>query len=465
MPDQHPSARVAAPPATPPDALRAALVESRKRLRGLVALAADFAFETDAWGRFAFVTPDPALGWAAGMLIGQPASLLLADGHGGGGFDPFRVTVPVRHKRVWLKRGDGGVTCLGVAAEPLLDATGSIIGVRGIGTDITDTDRQAAQVTASLRRAEVLDHILTRVGAEVLAPRMMKAALEALTNALGCEGAAVVLAPSDGTPATLAHQCGAGAPDLLPCIMALLPTDGPPRQTFSVDGRPMLVAGCQTRFGDHGAIAVWRPADARAWDHEERQLVGSSASIVRMVLEHEAIQREMYKQARIDPLTGLLNRRAFLEDIARHIERLDREHLPGALMFADVDNFKPVNDTFGHEIGDLVLVRLAEILRQVVRPSDVIARLGGDEFAIWMSGADHMTAAERAEALRLTVPAHLAKVIGGGEPKLTLSIGIACRAPDSPEALDGLIRRADMAMYHVKRNGRAHWHVALEEPA
>ena len=74
-----------------------------------------------------------------------------------------------------------------------------------------------------------------------------------------------------------------------------------------------------------------------------------------MVLEHEAIQGEMERQARTDPLTGLMNRRAFLEDLVRHAERLDREELPGTLMFADLDNFKTVNDRLGHEIGDQVL--------------------------------------------------------------------------------------------------------------
>jgi diguanylate cyclase (GGDEF)-like protein len=95
-----------------------------------------------------------------------------------------------------------------------------------------------------------------------------------------------------------------------------------------------------------------------------------------MVLEHEAIQREMAKQARTDPLTGLLNRRAFIEEMARQIDRLDREGLPGKLMFADLDNFKPLNDGLGHEAGDEALRRVAKLLRDTVRPTDLVARLG-----------------------------------------------------------------------------------------
>ena len=167
---------------------------------------------------------------------------------------------------------------------------------------------------------------------------------------------------------------------------------------------------CQSRFGDPACLAVWRVAGARPWDNEDRLLLAAAANLIRFVLEHEAIQREMARQARTDPLTGLLNRRAFLEEIARCAERLDREEMPGTLMFVDLDNFKVVNDAMGHDMGDQVLVHTATLLRNVVRPTDLVARLGGDEFAVWMNGADHMTAAERAEQLRTQVPREMSEL-------------------------------------------------------
>ena len=265
--------------------------------------------------------------------------------------------------------------------------------------------------------------------------------------------------------ALLAHRAGGGADEVLAEATALLATASDPAVASAKGGRPILVAVCHTRFGANAGIALWRSPGSRGWDNEDKLLIHAAASLIRMVLEHEAIQQEMARQARTDPLTGLLNRRAFLEEMARHIDRLDREDQPGTLLFADLDCFKPVNDRLGHEVGDQVLVRTADILRNTVRPSDLVARLGGDEFALWLNGADHMTAAERAEHLCAEVPRELREITGDGGPSPTMSIGIATRAAGSKEPVDSLMRRADQAMYEVKRSGRGHWRVAAEEPA
>jgi diguanylate cyclase (GGDEF)-like protein len=444
--------------------LRHALLDSRQRWRDLVLTAADFVYETDAWGRFVFVMPDPTLGWSAATLIGQPAELLLAGGIVANGFNPFGVTTPVRRRRAWLQRADGGTVMLALSAAPLLDAEGRIAGTRGMGVDWSEFDDSAARVAAALRRGEVLDHILWRMGQEVLAPRMMQSALDALTNALGAEGAAVIDV-CGGATALVAHRAGGGADEVLAEATALLATAGDPAVASAKGGRPILVAACRTRFGADAGVALWRSPGSRGWDNEDRLLIHAAAGLIRMVLEHEAIQQEMARQARTDPLTGLLNRRAFLEEMARRIDRLDREDQPGTLLFADLDCFKPVNDRLGHEVGDQVLVRTAGILRNTVRPSDLVARLGGDEFALWLDGADHMTAAERAEHLCAEVPRELREITADGGPSPTMSIGIATRAAGSKEPVDSLMRRADQAMYEVKRSGRGHWQVAAEEPA
>ncbi len=448
------------------DPLRGALLESRQRWHDLVCMAADFAFETDEAGRFVFITPEPALGWPAAMLLGQPAELLLTGPREAAGFNPFRPTTAVRRRRTWLRRADGVMACLSFAAAPMLDPEGRIIGARGVGMDMTAQDGHDAQVAAALRRGEVVDHILWCMRQEVLAPRMMQAVLDGLANALGAEGASVVDIIGGGAGPVLLHRAGGGAEEVIGTAARLLRDDaGIPAQAVAPDGRQALACTCQTRFGEHAGLVLWRQPGARGWDNEDHVLAASAAVIVRVVLEHEAIQREMARQARTDPLTGLLNRRAFLEELTRHIDRLDREELSGTLMYADLDNFKPLNDRLGHDIGDKALCAVAALLRDAIRPTDLVARLGGDEFAIWLNGADHMTAAERAERLRVDGPRRLAEVTGLFAPALTMSIGIATRSACGSEDIDSLMRRADAAMYEVKRSGRGHWLVSHEAGA
>src|SRR5439155_4081191 len=114
------------------ETLRHALLDSRQRWRDLVTMAADLAYETDEWGRFVFASPEPSLGWSTATLIGQPAELLLVGGTKANGFNPFRVSGPVRRRRVWLRRADGSAALLAFSAAPLFDAEARIVGTRGI---------------------------------------------------------------------------------------------------------------------------------------------------------------------------------------------------------------------------------------------------------------------------------------------------------------------------------------------
>jgi diguanylate cyclase (GGDEF)-like protein len=211
------------------------------------------------------------------------------------------------------------------------------------------------------------------------------------------------------------------------------------------------------------ALLAWRAADGRPFDADDRHLLASAADLLFVALGNQALQRELEMQARTDGLTGLLNRRAFLDDLHRRLDRQSMEPpcSAGAVLFIDLDNFKPLNDRMGHEAGDAALMAVAGLLRDMVRPTDLVARFGGDEFAVWLQDADAEAAAMRAAAICRTGVVMLPALLPGCTLPLTFSIGGAVRLPDGSDTPASLLARADGAMYEAKRAGRNGWRLAL----
>jgi diguanylate cyclase (GGDEF)-like protein len=161
--------------------------------------------------------------------------------------------------------------------------------------------------------------------------------------------------------------------------------------------------------------------------------------------------QDLKQQASHDPLTGLKNRRRFGEDLRTELARSRREKTVGAVLMLDLDNFKQVNDTLGHPVGDRVIADIADVLRARMRVTDVVARLGGDEFAVVLPRCDLDEAEEVAEAIATAIRLHV--LPGEAAPPVTASIGIATFGPGS-EGYDAVLSAADGAMYEAKRGGR-----------
>jgi len=160
-------------------------------------------------------------------------------------------------------------------------------------------------------------------------------------------------------------------------------------------------------------------------------------------------RRELHKMAQTDSLTGLLNRRAFEEILARELHRSSHAARPLAVLLVDIDRFKNVNDTWGHQAGDEVIRRVALALRNSLRPADALSRFGGEEFMILIRDATAEQSAEVAGRLCTNV-AGLGDL--PGNVRMTVSIGVAeSNRADTPEEL---IRRCDEAMYLSKSGGR-----------
>ncbi|MGH9275068.1 MAG: diguanylate cyclase domain-containing protein [Acidimicrobiales bacterium] len=168
----------------------------------------------------------------------------------------------------------------------------------------------------------------------------------------------------------------------------------------------------------------------------------------------EAAEERMRHLATHDTLTGLPNRAALTEELDRAVSRQDRSGTGLAVLFCDLDSFKPVNDRLGHAEGDAVLVEVAARLRSVVRDADFVARLGGDEFVVLCEGSGPTTAVIDELAARLHAVMEPRVDLDDESVKVGLSIGVAMLEPGGSCAADRLLLLADQAMYDAKAAGR-----------
>jgi two-component system, cell cycle response regulator len=167
------------------------------------------------------------------------------------------------------------------------------------------------------------------------------------------------------------------------------------------------------------------------------------------------LERRIMELANTDPLTGLLNRRAFMERMEQEMSRAQREKKPLSLILADIDHFKNVNDTYGHQIGDLVLQRFVGQLTTSTRLYDFLGRYGGEEFVVCLPGADGLRAASVAERMRRQVEdMEIMLPDDSRSIRITASLGTASDSIGSGENIDLLIKRADDALYSAKNKGR-----------
>jgi len=175
--------------------------------------------------------------------------------------------------------------------------------------------------------------------------------------------------------------------------------------------------------------------------------------VTRDVTAHKEALQELERLSQVDVLTGLANRRYFMVLAEQELARATRYRDPLSVFMMDIDHFKVVNDTYGHQTGDLVLKQLGSLCREALREIDRVGRIGGEEFAVILPHTDGARALEVAERLRQIV-ADTAVALEHGLPlHITLSIGVTTLA-GSGTNLDTLLGQADSALYEAKRSGR-----------
>lgn len=392
-----------------------ALRDSRAMYKALAEASADFSWATDADGRFNFVSQGGAFGYEPWALNGRSA---LEFGEIAARCFNTREILPPTD--VWLRSADGAMVCLSVSAVPVLDENGVWIGARGVGHDVTE-DRLAQQrLEAMRRRDQLVRQILDAIRSEVTPSRMLERAVVAIRGALGAD------------------------------CCRLDWRFGRAETGAAADKAYRLVQCCSFRDAINAELVLARVAEP--WQEEEADLLARIADHVAIAVEQSIQHEELQRLSLTDALTELNNRRAFEAEVTRRLAGLDRSGGCGVLMLIDVDHFKSLNDGFGHAAGDQALRRVADALRGVIRANDLAARIGGDEFAVWLDGA----VAPKAERVAVVLRERLAGPPGVG---VTLSIGMAARC-EAGMMLERLAKRADAALYAVKRAGRnnARWY-------
>lgn len=174
-------------------------------------------------------------------------------------------------------------------------------------------------------------------------------------------------------------------------------------------------------------------------------------------------ERRVEELAYFDALTGLANRASMQRELEAAVTSADLNSTEVAVLFVDIDDFKRVNDTYGHQVGDELLRAVAVRLRTAVRPTDVLARPGGDEFLLLMKGSRALTDAATQVAARVVGALHEPMELSVGELRIGASVGVSSFPRDAGN-VDDLLRHADMAMYVAKRAGKNSFHVHHTSP-
>src|SRR3954451_5920942 len=310
-------------------------------------------------------------------------------------------------------------------------------------------------------------------------------ALEALLarslEAFNADIAEVLLFTGEGDPLRTTHGPGDLRATMEPAdhaiaeeLSGMVDTETPVLGLTPPFGSPHLRAHMQSRGIRHAMIAMLpgeertigtimlanRVGLERSFGADDPRLLEALANNAAVALQYDrleqavnklqALQDQLHHQAYHDPLTDLPNRTLFMERVRQELA----DDGAAAVLFVDVDDFKTINDSLGHHIGDALLVSVAERMRGCVRPEDTIARLGGDEFAVMIRGAAAPLVDARHVARRILKAFELPVEAGSELVSVHLSVGLASSHQSGGDG-DELIRNADVAMYQAKSKGKA----------
>ncbi|NQU61676.1 MAG: sensor domain-containing diguanylate cyclase [Rhodospirillales bacterium] len=441
--------------------LRTALVESRQRYKDLVEVSSDFSWEVNPEGKFVFVSPRGAIGYKAEELIDKKAEDFVISPEEFSPL-PFVSERSLDNIEIWMHNKDGTTACVILSCVPLMagENGGEVWkGTRGVCRDVTEERENESALARARRREQHLNYIVSTIRDELEPHNMLNAAAAATARALGVAGCRIYRRDEDDKFSTAAEHGNIEGLDKLDGQLNSLSTGGQVVE-ISIGKWQVLATSTNYRQSVNGALSIWKVSTDEPWEDDHHLLISDIANQLGIANEQISNHERIVALSRTDGMTGLLNRRAFLEEeLPRRVLRLERNRETAALFYVDMDNFKQVNDIHGHQAGDEAIMSLRDLLMEMSRPGDVIARLGGDEFGMWLDGISPEVTENRANRL-IEASQAMRKFSGDADHPLGISVGIAMYDPEKNETLDEILARADAAMYIVKNAGKGGFHMA-----
>ena len=445
-----------------------ALVSSRALYRDLADCSGDFVWEVDATAKFSFVSPQGVVGYLPQALNGASPAGIALDPHEASHLVAFfAAREPITEAEVWIQGEDGNAACLVASVRPVFNERGEWSGARGVARDVT-ADRRRARELQEQRDDDALISAIARAIQQEMQPHdMLCAASKVLVTSFQAAAAWIVPLRADGTPVTGTARhidptmaTALPDPDFQHLMETAIPSDQQ-AQAYQIWREGPFLCLLTHHWDVMNGFVVLLDTAARA-----EAMLAHAADHLSNAVEHARQLRELDRLSRTDELTGLFNRRAFISGVSQNLNAHDTQDSPGSLMFIDMDNFKAVNDTYGHPAGDALLVALASLMTDATTDMSgcdtLVARLGGDEFAFWISGgSDAEGALACLTAERLVRGFDLVAADYGKDAVPGLSIGIAIARSD--DTLPELMTRADQTLYEVKRHGKGTWKIASDE--
>ncbi|MCL4801320.1 MAG: EAL domain-containing protein [Burkholderiales bacterium] len=452
---------------------------SEARFRSLVHLSSDWYWEQDEAFRFTFVSRDGASesGVAREHALGRTRWELRDTTPAVGTWSDHRTMLEARRpfrdfEYVCVDAG-GTARYVSASGEPVFDPGGRFRGYRGVGRDITERKLAEQRLAADAARQKWIAEFGQRA-LQTTALDTLLAQAVAATEGANADGAAVLERLPDGGRFVIRAAAGIGsdAPtgtEVSPCgecsVARALDVDAPVVAAGRLERRCSRAAGCAWGCasraaisvpirGERGAFAVLtalRAGDAGFTD-DDAQYLKTIANMVSAAVQRQQAEARLAFLAQYDSITGLANRNLLSDRLGQAVALAAREGRQVAVLFADLDRFKLVNDTYGHQLGDELLAMVGERLRGLVRSSDTVARVSGDEFVVVLPDVEHADAAATV-AQKMLARLGTPFVLGGQELSLSASVGIALYPADGADA-ESLLKAADAALYRAKDLGR-----------